>query len=115
MFSFIKYPKRYLLQFLLDVFIIGFMAISAAFIALNHQKWDDEYWLWLAFSFLSYVATRCVTLVIWLIKSIAIRHIRLIIITVTNLTLLVGLSWAASYLVLLGIVGLTQDGMEHSY
>lgn len=115
MFSFEKYRRHFLLQFLLDVCIIGIVTIFAVFTVWNQQKWDDKYWFWLVFTFLSYGVIRGIILFVWLAKSVALCHIRLISIIIVNLVLLGSLIFATLSITMLGISGITPEGTEHRY
>lgn len=115
MFSFEKYRRHYILQFFYDVCIIGFLALLALFTIWNFQRWADKYWIWIVFALFIYGIFRCITLFIWLVKSLLIRNSRLIFITFTSLLLFVSLLFAMLNISMLGIYGITPDGTEHRY
>lgn len=114
MFSFQKYRHNGWLQALLDVGFIGLNAGLCLWISRNQQQWDDQYLLWPLLILPSYAVIRGGTLVVWLIKAIDLRRMRLVAGILAHLLLLVVIAWVALSLMVLfsGMAGVTPDGTE---
>ena len=115
MFSFDKYKKRYLLQFLLDVGLTCLAIGWVVFCRLNQFHEGNNVWILVALAFWGLL--RLAVLINWLGKSIVIRNVWLSIFSGFHLIILGACLWWALFLGMIfsGMLGITPDGTEHRY
>ncbi len=112
MFSYIKYRKRFLLHFLLDLLFVGAITVYELYLLCHKPMFKEAIFFNILIVMVVFGALRLAVLVNWLVKSIVVRNTWLSIFSAFHLVILgTGLWWSIFFIMLFsGAVGITPDG-----